>query len=113
VSSSAQIPFAVVAEVNGDLGRLHLVHGGLRRLAELLADERDELVATMDDLAMRFGRVTDEVVSEYLTPGIPLFGVQQTAVLRLELFDRLNIVERGNVVRTGLHRRLGHPRRAR
>ena len=79
-----------------DLRCVDLVH---RRLsAEVLFHERDERIGTFDTLAAGFRRVADEVIGEEPAPTLPVLGVEVSAVARLELLDRFDLLECGRFV---------------
>src|ERR1700692_3540334 len=78
---------------------MNLVHCRLRGFPKGLPDKRDELISTHDDLPACLGGVADEVVGENPAPRLPVLGVQEAAITRLQLFDQFDLVRRRHRVR--------------
>src|ERR1700733_8979610 len=82
---------------------MHLVHGGLRRLANVSAGVADEGISPDDHITAGFRSVTDEVISEDGPPRLPILGVQIPAVTGFQLLDRLDLVQAVDI--TGIRRK--------
>src|ERR1700733_397699 len=72
---------------------MHLVHRGLRGLPDMPARVGNERISPGDHITAGFRGVAEEVVSEDGAPSAPILGIQVSAVLGLQLLDRLDLME--------------------
>jgi hypothetical protein len=87
----AQMPVALSAPAQRDLGHVAVVHRYQR--LEDLAVARDELLAAgIADVRMRSAVEAAEIGREQLAPRVPLLGVHEAEVARLEALDRLDVL---------------------